>query len=141
MIIAWPLIAIAITEDEVGYYNSPTQFTALVAATGASEAPKRHLETFQAQKTQSALYQNTEGILGRIAACESQGNLYAKNPRSTAKGKYQFLDSSWKHYGMQLWGTLEGKSVFSEKDQDELAAYVVSINGFRDWNASAHCWK
>lgn len=142
MIAAWPLIARAITEDEVGYYNSPTEYTALLPATGAPAAPKLPPERVLPSNTRIATYQHTEGILGRIAQCESQGNLYAKNPRSTAKGKYQFLDGSWKYYGKKLWGSeWINKSVWSEKDQDELAEYVVSLNGYRDWEASAYCWR
>lgn len=79
--------------------------------------------------------------LKRISWCESRNILTAKNPNSTATGKYQFLKGSWEYYGKKLWGTLEGKSIFSEKDQDELALYVVSINGFKDWDASKHCWS
>lgn len=31
----------------------------------------------------------------KIAACESQYDAYAKNPKSTAKGVYQFTDPTW----------------------------------------------
>lgn len=82
-----------------------------------------------------------EATLERIAWCESRNVLTARNPASTAKGKYQFLDGSWKYYGEKHWGSIEGKDVFSEEDQDDLARYVVSINGFTDWAASEHCWK
>lgn len=34
-----------------------------------------------------------------ILECESGGNLVAENPRSTASGKWQFLDSTWAGYG------------------------------------------
>ncbi len=34
----------------------------------------------------------------RIAYCESRFNINAKNNTSTAKGLYQFLDGTWKHY-------------------------------------------
>lgn len=37
--------------------------------------------------------------LERVAQCESGGNYRAKNPRSTASGKYQILDSTWNGYG------------------------------------------
>lgn len=88
-----------------------------------------------------ALDMEVEATLRRIAWCESRGDLFARNPTSTAKGKYQFLDGSWKYYGERLWGSIEGKDVFSEGDQDQLARYVVSIRGYTDWEASRHCWK
>lgn len=81
-----------------------------------------------------------DAILDRIATCESSGNLRAKNQKSSATGKYQFLKGSWEYYGTKAWGTLEGRDIFSEKDQDELALWVVSKNGYRDWNASKYCW-
>lgn len=140
--VLWPLIVHAVTEDEVLYYASPIELIALRPATGAPAAPKLLSKRVLPSKPRIATYQHTEGILGRIADCESQGNLYAKNPRSTAKGKYQFLDGSWRYYGQKLWGDeWVSKNVFSERDQDELAEYVVSVNGYKDWEASAYCWR
>lgn len=34
-----------------------------------------------------------------VLECESHGNLVAQNPRSTASGKWQILDSTWAGYG------------------------------------------
>lgn len=69
----------------------------------------------------------------------------ARNPNSSAKGKYQFLDGTFEYYGKELWGEeWVTKDVFSEKDQDDLAMYVVSVNGYKDWEAdpaSVACWK
>jgi hypothetical protein len=31
--------------------------------------------------------------------CESGGNIRAKNPRSSASGKWQIIDSTWRGYG------------------------------------------
>lgn len=135
--VLWPLIAHAVTGDEVGFYNSPTEHTALVAPRQSPIAPELPPKRVSGSKSYSG---DTNSVLGRIAACESMGNLYARNPRSSAKGKYQFLDGSWNYYGTKLWGSTVGKSVWSEKDQDELAEYVVSINGYQDWEASKYCW-
>src|SRR5262245_54500274 len=67
--------------------------------------------------------------LEKIAWCESRGDLSARNPNSSAKGKYQFLDGTWEHYGKEYWGsTWNTHDVFSEKDQDDLAYFVVSLN-------------
>lgn len=125
MIAAWPLIAKAFTEDEVGFYNSPTEYTALLAALGPPEAPK----------------QPRSGVMERIAYCESKNVATAKNPRSTASGRFQFLKSSWQYYGMQKWGTLEGKNIFDYDDNTELAYWVYEREGVTPWLASQHCWR
>ncbi len=78
--------------------------------------------------------------LAKIATCESQGDFGAVNPTSGASGKYQFLVSSWEGYGKQLWGTTTGKSIFSEKDQDDLAVFIYAREGGTPWNASRSCW-
>jgi hypothetical protein len=41
-------------------------------------------------------------VLERIKRCESGGRYTAQNPRSTASGAYQFLDSSWNGRGGYL---------------------------------------
>lgn len=43
--------------------------------------------------------QNGCAIPSYICARESNNTLNAKNPNSTASGKYQFLDSTWAGYG------------------------------------------
>lgn len=42
-----------------------------------------------------------EGYLNRLAQIESGNNPKAKNPKSSAKGKYQFIDSTAKAYGLE----------------------------------------
>ena len=73
--------------------------------------------------------------------CESNLNPKAKNPDSTAKGVFQFLDGTWKYYGLMKWGTLEGKDVLDFDDNVELATWVIGKYGTRDWNPSKHCWE
>lgn len=80
-------------------------------------------------------------LFNRIAMCESGEIVTAKNPNSTAKGRFQFLDSSWKYYGKQLWGDeWINKNVFSYDDNTELAWYVFGKNGTADWLESKNCW-
>jgi len=80
-------------------------------------------------------------VLAQIRQCESGGNDLAQNPHSTAKGRYQFLDSTWKYYAQKLWGdhyTL--KNVFNGEDSEQLARFVISHFGTSDWDASKDCW-
>lgn len=81
-------------------------------------------------------------IMARIAECESGGNPKAKNPRSSASGKFQFIDSTWKHYGQKLWGdNWVKKDKFNEAHNTELALYAYKLNGTADWEASKPCWN
>lgn len=77
----------------------------------------------------------------RIAWCESKNVATAKNPASTASGRFQFLKGSWEYYGTELWGSTAGKSVFDYEDNTELAAYVYKKYGTSPWEASSHCWR
>lgn len=81
-------------------------------------------------------------ILEKIAICESGNIADAKNPNSTASGRFQFLDSSWKYYGTKLWGdNLKNKDKLNYKDSTDLALYVYNLNGTNDWISSKPCWS
>jgi LysM repeat protein len=74
--------------------------------------------------------------LGAIAQCESGGNIRAQNPSSTASGKYQFLDSTWRGLG----GKGSAKDA-SEAEQDRMARKLYNQSGTTPWNPSKACWK
>lgn len=81
-------------------------------------------------------------ILEKIALCESSNNPLAKNPLSSAKGRFQFLDSTWEYYGKKLWGDdWINKNVLDWNDNTELANYAFELNGTVDWLESAYCWN
>jgi hypothetical protein len=49
-----------------------------------------------------------QDYLSRLAQIESSNNPYARNPNSSAKGLYQFIDSTAKQYGITApFGTPE----------------------------------
>lgn len=80
-------------------------------------------------------------LFNRIALCESGNNELAKNPDSSATGRFQFLKSTWKRYGEELWGKdYYEKNIEDYNDNTELAFYVFSTYGTKDWNASKTCW-
>lgn len=99
---------------------------ALIAPTSPPRLPDGFVETME-----------------RIAYCESRNVATAKNPGSSASGRYQFLKGSWEYYGQKYWGNdFAEKDVFNYDHNTELAYWVAQQNpGFTDWLESAHCWK
>lgn len=80
-------------------------------------------------------------VFNAIARCESQNIATADNPDSTAKGRFQFLDGTWKYYGQKLWGDeWVLKDPYNYLDNTELAWFVYTNYGTGDWNASISCW-
>ena len=83
---------------------------------------------------------NVNSELWEIGRCESGHSLTVKNKNSSARGEYQFIKSSWRYYGLELWGDdFYTKDIFS-KDNEELAIYVYNKYGTSPWNASKKCW-
>lgn len=76
------------------------------------------------------------GPLDAIAKCESGGSYTAQNPRSSASGKYQFLDSTWQAMG----GTGKARNA-SPAEQDMRAQKLLAQQGTSPWNASSSCWS
>ncbi len=103
------------------------------------EAPKREEMVRRVE-----LVVMTDPLFEKIGYCESKHILTAKNPGSTAKGEFQFLDGTWKNYGPRLWGDdWVNKDVLSA-DNRELAWFVYTHYGVSDWTSdplSYNCWK
>lgn len=79
--------------------------------------------------------------MDRIASCESGNIASAHNSTSTAKGRFQFLDGTWKTYAKAYWGSeWTEHSVFDYDDNTELAFWVARNYGFDDWSSSRSCW-
>ena len=74
-------------------------------------------------------------LLERIAQCESGGNYTAQNKRSTASGKYQYLDTTWNNYKGYAKARYAPPAI-----QDERARADFARLGTRPWEASRACW-
>lgn len=80
-------------------------------------------------------------LFNKIALCESGNTEDAKNPKSSASGRFQFIKSTWEHYGRELWSEdYSKKNVFDYNDNSELAWYVFDKYGVGDWQESKSCW-
>jgi hypothetical protein len=75
--------------------------------------------------------------LDAVAFCESGYNDNAKNPHSSALGRYQIIDSTIalceKHLGRELNRTVR-------KDSEACAIWLYERYGLTPWEASKHCW-
>lgn len=71
----------------------------------------------------------------RIARCESNFNQYAKNPNSTAKGIYQFIDGTWRS------NCLKDGNVYDFVDNINCFWKVYKSQGDRPWASSKACWN
>jgi hypothetical protein len=68
-----------------------------------------------------------------IMWCESGGSYTARNPSSTAGGKYQILDSSWVAYGGASYADSHPAAVAPPAEQDRVAAAIWADVGSSAW--------
>lgn len=79
-----------------------------------------------------------QGVLDEIARCESGGSYTAQNPSSSASGKYQFIDSTWRAYRGSS-SAARAKDA-SPAEQEAAAQRLYAAQGTTPWNASKSCW-
>lgn len=68
-----------------------------------------------------------------IMWCESGGSYTARNPSSTAGGKYQILDSSWLAYGGKPYADGQPAAVAPPAEQDRVASAIWADVGASAW--------
>ena len=74
-------------------------------------------------------------VMLKVAQCESELNPKAKNKTSTAKGIFQILDGTWKHF------KCEGNPLNAE-DNIVCGKKVLDGQGLGGgWSESFSCWK
>ncbi len=79
-------------------------------------------------------------ILLEIRWCESNHDYTAANPRSSARGAYQFLTISWNAYGHAARYGVPYAHLATPAQQDEAALITWQVSGTRPWLASRSCW-
>jgi hypothetical protein len=72
-------------------------------------------------------------VLKRIAECESGGNPRAVSHDGSYRGKYQFMRSTWRHWG----GSGRDPAKASERDQDRVALRLYRARGTSPWPSCA----
>jgi hypothetical protein len=71
----------------------------------------------------------------RIAKAESNFNQYAKNPNSTAKGIFQFIDGTWRA------NCLKDGNVYDFKANIDCFWKVYKVQGAQPWMSSIGGWN
>jgi nucleoid-associated protein YgaU len=121
-----------------GRHRKPSytaQKTATVAVAGAIAALGAGTGTaFASPAVPSA----PPGGWGPIISCESGGSPTAHNPNSTASGLFQFVNSTWAHYGGTEFAPTAAQATAAEQYIVAERAYAAS--GTSPWNASKGCW-
>jgi len=77
-------------------------------------------------------------LLG-VAVCESGLNVTAKNRSSSARGLFQFLDTTWDSQRHRL--DYAPEDILDPVASSRVAASMISEGGLSAWNASRHCWS
>ena len=84
-------------------------------------------------------YQIDPDLFLRIAKCESGLWVDAQNPRSSASGIFQFLNSTFFTYAKAYELPTNDKN--DPEVQAELAARMIANGGLGHWAASKFCWQ
>lgn len=146
MIVAWPLIAKAITTDELGVYTSPTEHIVLVSAVDPFKVKKQPPPVVYSPKMRVEPSADTGSVQGQIEAVFGVGHIMvsvaraesrfiptAKNPKSTATGVFQILIGTWNHYGCTGSRTDAPANIACAKK-------IYDREGTRPWNSSKGMW-
>lgn len=117
------------TQDQMGIQEEPWTADLEFPTAGQSEDLN-----YGSSQMLSGVYAGDEKAVDNILAAlkykESSGNYSAKNPKSTARGAYQFIDSTWRSLTKQYGVGTEYSNAQSAPDrvQDAVArAYVKDI--------------
>lgn len=111
----------------------PPQHTQFVGT-----VPQNQGSCFDYTAKYGAMYGVDVDLLNRIISAESGGNPAAKNPRSTASGCAQFIQSTWAGTRRQMGR--EWVSPFDAEANVEATAWKIANGGLSAWNASRSKW-
>jgi soluble lytic murein transglycosylase-like protein len=78
-------------------------------------------------------------LLLEIARCESGYNITAKNGHSSARGLFQFIDTTWASNLFRFNYVLE--DIYNPVAQARTAAQMIAEGGLFNWDESKPCWR
>ena len=90
-------------------------------------------------KEYSKLYGVDEDLALNIAKAESNFDYKAKNPKSSAEGTFQIIDSTWIHT-MDMMGLSTSTSKIEIPISIEAGVYLLSKEGSGHWSSSKSSW-
>lgn len=79
-------------------------------------------------------------LLLRIAECESGFDPAVKNKKSSARGLFQFLDTTWESNRGRLETEYAPEEVINPIAASRVASDMIA-QGSRAWAESGNCWK
>lgn len=119
-------------------FQSPTAEVALVPSSGiVIEQPVERPDARAATTSISDMVVSAfpdAPVMIRIAQAESQMRPEARNPRSTASGLFQILNSTWRAYKCQ-------GSPYNAEDNIACARKIYDDVGTTPWISSSAEWK
>lgn len=74
-----------------------------------------------------------------LARCESGNNPKARNPTSSASGKWQLINGTWAANGGRIYARTAAQATVAE--QEIVAKRLFLRLGLGPWNASKSCWR
>ena len=80
-------------------------------------------------------------LLNNLIKCESGWDPNAKNPKSTAKGLCQFLDSTWDWTLFKMGIDAEKADRFDANLQLEACAWLMANDDLGHWEETRKCWQ
>lgn len=96
----------------------------------------RHAEQERIRYTPYSCATGRSAIPCSIMECESGGSYTAKNPTSSAGGKYQILDTTWRDYGGAHYSGTHPAAEAPPAEQDRIAAEIWADSGGGAWVCS-----
>ncbi len=124
-----------INEVLAGFTNSPELITTtgtVPSRIGAVTLPDRWVDAGNGVMVPD--------VMLAIRSCESHDDYRAANPRSSARGAYQFLTGTWQAYGFDDRFSAPTADQASPAQQDAAAVLVWEAQGTAPWTASGRCW-